>query len=68
MVALHTCLSHSSHYNCYFAVNSDAFATAEAHAPSLLLLDDLDVMCPKEDDELGAANAQAARIAEHLAG
>jgi hypothetical protein len=53
---------------CYCTTHSDAFATAEAHAPTLLLLDDLDVMCPKEDDELGAANAQAARIAEHLAG
>lgn len=37
------------------------------HAPSLLVLDDLDKIAPTEGDEgAGAFNAQAARIAERL--
>ncbi|CAM9478899.1 unnamed protein product, partial [Phaeothamnion confervicola] len=46
---------------------SDAFRRARERAPALVLLDDLDALCPAEAEDGGAANAQAARIAEHLA-
>ncbi|CAM9368423.1 unnamed protein product [Ectocarpus fasciculatus] len=45
----------------------EAFSSASRHAPSLLVLDDLDKIAPAEGDEgAGAFNAQAARIAERL--
>ncbi|CAM9982604.1 unnamed protein product [Ectocarpus sp. 12 AP-2014] len=45
----------------------EAFSSARRHAPSLLVLDDLDKIAPAEGDEgAGAFNAQAARIAERL--
>ncbi|CAM9343475.1 unnamed protein product [Scytosiphon promiscuus] len=45
----------------------EAFRSASRHAPSLVVLDDLDKIAPAEGEEgAGAFNAQAARIAERL--
>eukprot|EP00903_Cladosiphon_okamuranus_P011980 g11251.t1 len=45
----------------------EAFSSASRHAPSLVVLDDLDKIAPVEgDDGAGAFNAQSARIAERL--
>lgn len=43
-----------------------AMAQAAAKAPALLVLDDLDALCPAENEEAGEANVQAAEIAEAI--
>ncbi|DBA04317.1 TPA: hypothetical protein N0F65_002079 [Lagenidium giganteum] len=45
---------------------SEAFDLAQAHAPSLIVLDNLDALIPAEDESAGPANEQSQRIAEHL--
>ncbi|CAI5747420.1 unnamed protein product [Peronospora destructor] len=45
---------------------TDLFAEAAAHAPALILLDNLDALVPEEDESAGAANEQSRRIAELL--
>ena len=44
------------------------FKIARIYAPAVLVLDDLDSLCPLENEELGQANRQSARIAENLSG
>ncbi|EEY70091.1 peroxisome biogenesis factor, putative [Phytophthora infestans T30-4] len=42
------------------------FEEAAAHAPALIVLDNLDALVPQEDESAGAANEQSRRIAELL--
>ncbi|GMF28139.1 unnamed protein product [Phytophthora lilii] len=45
---------------------NDLFEEAAAHAPALIVLDNLDALVPEEDESAGAANEQSRRIAELL--
>ncbi|RLN92258.1 hypothetical protein BBJ28_00020216, partial [Nothophytophthora sp. Chile5] len=45
---------------------SDLFEDAVAHAPAVIVLDNLDALVPEEDESAGAANEQSRRIAELL--
>ncbi|KAE8900407.1 hypothetical protein PF005_g1768 [Phytophthora fragariae] len=45
---------------------NDVFEDASAHAPALIVLDNLDALVPEEDESAGAANEQSRRIAELL--
>nr|BAP69144.1 RxLR effector candidate protein [Hyaloperonospora arabidopsidis Emoy2] len=45
---------------------SDLFDEAAAHAPAVIVLDNLDALVPEEDESAGAANEQSRRIAELL--
>ncbi|GMF19722.1 unnamed protein product [Phytophthora fragariaefolia] len=45
---------------------NDLFEEATTHAPSLIVLDNLDALVPEEDESAGAANEQSRRIAELL--
>ena len=45
---------------------NQALARARYVAPSLLVLDNLDAVCPVESEDAGDANLQAAEIADHV--
>ncbi|KAL3658837.1 hypothetical protein V7S43_016203 [Phytophthora oleae] len=45
---------------------NELFEEATAHAPALIVLDNLDALVPEEDESAGAANEQSRRIAELL--
>ncbi|KAG6971582.1 hypothetical protein JG687_00001937 [Phytophthora cactorum] len=45
---------------------NELFEEAAAHAPALIVLDNLDALVPEEDESAGAANEQSRRIAELL--
>ncbi|KAK1940471.1 Peroxisome biosynthesis protein PAS1 [Phytophthora citrophthora] len=45
---------------------NELFEEASAHAPALIVLDNLDALIPEEDESAGAANEQSRRIAELL--
>lgn len=45
---------------------NDLFEEATAHAPVLIVLDNLDALVPEEDESAGTANEQSRRIAELL--
>lgn len=49
-----------------FLFSFHTFHVCSRHAPSLIVLDDLDKIAPAEGEEAGPFNAQAARIAERL--
>jgi len=45
---------------------TQALERAKEKAPSLLVFDDMDGLCPAENEEGGEANVQAAEIGEHV--